>query len=333
MSDSISFEEFQTERLRQRAVENGLKNQREEKPDKIISKNQGISSIEEKKSVTFKKVLGEKIYKAGILVESIEVQTSLVVLIWLDLIATATSIAIHDNSFFEKEYTSIAHQFLQSFSSFALIVFILDLQILNFTFGIRSVLSHPGYMLDCFVIIVCLYSRISSSLSESNSILIRFIAFLRVWRIARLFSSAMDILMDDHKQAQAEIYELEAKIEQLTNKSIQTEQRLKQEREAKNRVEKVLQGYKDEAETLAEALEIAAYDVAVTMAKEQESIKKENAFIDERGDEFYDGQPEIKEEEINDNLPVTSKESRIVVHSDGTFETKQEQLEQNDLRH
>ena len=338
MSHSLTFEEFQTAQRRRRALRNGLDIQssgpsvppKKEDPDQVKSINETEREVEAIESV--KHYLTQKLSKAGLLAESIDVQTILVVLIWLDLVASATSIALDESSLLKNSgvssYKIICHQLLQSFSSFALVVFMIELQTLTITFGIRAVLSHPGYMVDCFVVFINLYSRLSSPLLKTNidTSLVRFISLLRVWRLARLFSCAMEKAKEEHIYTLAELEELELKTGLLKNETLKIENRLKQEREAKLRVEKILQGYKDENETLAEALEIAAYDVAVVIAKDKKIKEDIGTYIDGGEDQFYDGKPDLDESISDENLSIPPTVSRIIVHRDGKFETKQDTM-------
>ena len=87
--------------------------------------------------------------------------------------------------------------------------------------------------------------------------------------------------------------------------------------EARKSVELMLKGYKDEVETLSEALKIAALDVAESardefMAEEEAGMYEgEEGEIDEEGDEFFnegdEGAPEIE---------------TFVVRDDGSFAKK-----------
>ena len=74
----------------------------------------------------------------------------------------------------------------------------------------------------------------------------------------------------------------------------------------------MLRGYKDEVETLSEALKIAAIDVAE--AAQQQLMEDDGVFVDDEDDEFFDDGSEGKKKKSHGNT--------FVVNSDGTFEKK-----------
>mmetsp|Transcript_27591 Transcript_27591/g.40603 ORF Transcript_27591/g.40603 Transcript_27591/m.40603 type:complete len:353 (+) Transcript_27591:137-1195(+) len=346
-----SFEEFHTARKRQRAMEHAEKvnvtkpprtssptSQNEEgdniqstkitRSSLLYTKNVDSSdSSTDRRKATSRSVsqLGSRI-SLGQLLELPEVQLVTIALIYLNLIATTLEALLSKQSHTTKDYnvdidSDDNHHInllnlLQSFIGFTLFFFLVELMILLFTFRSRF-FGHFGYVLDLFILIICF----GNILSGSNYDYVRLLGFARVWRMARLVSSTLDVADCEHNVTKGKLFKEEQNVNNLRKQLVIMEESKENEKDIRKKVEGMLQGYKDEVETLTEALKIAAYDVANDAYRElelcdqssSENEEKESrvVFVDEDGDEFYDNG--------NDHV---MKEGRIVVHEDGSYELR-----------
>ena len=326
---SQSFEEFHTSQRRQRAVQKAS--------EEIVSKRTPSEVDNNLDNVVSSKVherpnekdwkpistyITSNVQKAGIFVEKVEVQIIVLSFIWFDLILSAIDLLLQNNQFSIENLAfpvKIVNQILVSLANFNLVIFLVELHLLILVFGVKKFAMHPGYMIDYIIISVNAYSEfLMSNFHKKDECFLRLLGLLRVWRIVRVFSSSLDLIRQETKLSNVALSEEKQKTTVLENELQNMKTKLELEVAAKVRVEKMLQGYKDEAETLTEALEIAAYDITVAMANSDEN----KAFIDEVGDKFYDGKnTSVPDPNSYDLTNInTSKKTKIVVKNDRTFE-------------
>ena len=93
------------------------------------------------------------------------------------------------------------------------------------------------------------------------------------------------------------------------------EDMLKREIEAKKRVELMLRSYKDEVETLNEALKIAALDIAEAAGSEMGSEEEDEEF-DDAGEDEEPAPPRDR------SAPKEKKSQTIFVNKDGSYGQK-----------
>uniref|UniRef100_A0A6U2PDJ5 Voltage-gated hydrogen channel 1 n=1 Tax=Leptocylindrus danicus TaxID=163516 RepID=A0A6U2PDJ5_9STRA len=327
----ISFEEFHAARKRERAQLQALELNEKENQKRETSKKATDEKLETlPKSVTLGSYYSSRLKAAGEFVELFEVQSVIVLLIFLDLVATTSSMLIeitfkdvHENAasraYIVSSVTTIS-KILNSASAFALAIFVVELLALCLTFGLRNFLSHPGYFIDLTVISLCILDEGAFSTAPISKFY-HVLGFLRLWRLARLVRTALESAWNAHQETRAS---LDAKNEEAYRLSIEltrTKKSVELEIEARKRVEKMLQGYKDEVETLNEALEIAAYDVMLATAAADQGFENEVDTTTKEietnldGDVFYSG-----EEEISEPLAMNAKgRGAIVILKDGTI--------------
>lgn len=247
--------------------------------------------------------------------ETNEVQFVISTLIYFDLIASIIMLLMDDKYITvhpEIEETvyqgeSILTRLISSFQSFALFCFVLEIGALFYAFRF-SVLSHCGYCLDIIIVFFIIYDDVY----DIHNFPPRLLGLLRIWRVARLVTTSLDQAQVSHDETKANLRNMKGKMEKLRAESEQLEESSRAEIDLRKQVEKMLQGFKDEVDTLKEALQIAALDVAGTAEEEFNERRKEESetkYMDEEGDEYYDGANE-----------ETQSNRKVVVHVDGTFE-------------
>ena len=293
----MSYEEFHTSQRRHRATKISPNGEvKSEMPQQSVTKNKEMrENSGDSQRVISPKGNGPLMRNSlGNLVESREVQMVLIVLIYSDLIASTFRLLIiqdqqrhissTDNELGEDESFSILLRALESFTGFTLFFFMLEIGALMFSFGPRF-FTHLGYGTDALIITLCL----ASELFRLGNIMVRLLGFFRIWRVARLVSTILWLAQAEHTKTKSCLRDEQRRGERLCSRVNFLEESSKNEISHRKQVEKTLQGYKDEVETLAEALKIAAFDVAGAaheIAPEQKI--RDNLFVDKDGDEFFD---------------------------------------------
>ncbi|TMW69150.1 hypothetical protein Poli38472_001306 [Pythium oligandrum] len=157
---------------------------------------------------------------------------------------------------FESQVIRVVFQLLESLSGFIEFFFLLELTVLFLTFRWRF-LTHLGYMLDTMLVIGTIMCEI---FTQSKTL--RLLGIIRVWRVFRLVNTLVDRERRAHDLTREALDIEKARVFQLQTENIAAQESLKREYESRASVERMLQGFKDEADTLREALNIAARAVA-----------------------------------------------------------------------
>jgi hypothetical protein len=199
----------------------------------------------------------------GAFLEMNEMQILYIVVLFLTLAAELLMAqAVLENSEMDydhdyKESLNVLILSLLNFITFARYFFMVELVALVLIFQLK-VLGVYGYLIDASVLIVQMrygaepvYGRLLSVLS-----------FLRLWRVYRLYSKSISeerILqsktVDSLENTRKELIKFKT---ELSTK----DEELDKEKDARKAVEEMLQNYKEEVDTLNEALKIAARDIA-----------------------------------------------------------------------
>ena len=338
----ISFEEFHATRKRERAQLQSTELSKKESKQRVNSVKRENDEKNEAsiKPASLGSYYASRLKAAGEFVELFEVQSAIVLLIFLDLLTTTSSMLLESSSSNANENDdspafvlspATISRILNSVSAFALAVFAIELLTLCFTFGLRNFLSHPGYLIDFIVVSLCMMSEGPQGAfkNSSRSNFFHVLGYIRLWRLARLVRTALESAWNVHQETEALLNVKKDEADHLLIELMRSKKSVELEIEARKRVEKMLQGYKDEVETLNEALEIAAYDVMLaTDAAEEDRgnmLKEEPKEVETNldGDVFYTGEEEISHERDHDNESrVENERSRgrtIVIQKDGTI--------------
>lgn len=234
--------------------------------------------------------------------------------------------------------------------TFALSFFVCEILVVILVFG-RNTLTHFGYAVDLLIIGIQLHSEHKLSRGANFS---RLLNLFRLWRLFRLFTS----MVQSEKDRQSnELILLDKVRDQLRVREIEVSElksEVDKEREARDAIESMLSSYKDEVDTLNEALRIAAMDIADVAQGDEEGGE-----YGEHGDDGDDGSSLNSEEDADEaaagasgsssndrrrpvsksammravmsdslNFPSSaaqqgrSTKAAFLVHEDGTFERK-----------
>merc|ERR1740124_1363838 len=282
---TLSFEEFHTAQKRERASQSVATNNKNRPPADEASTRDADNANDKLPTTATKSSWSQR--TIGKTLETCEVQFAVSALIYLDLIASTLLLFINNHrteTYGSSTAQTIYHEHslptcvLTSFQNFTLICFVLELTALLYAFRL-STLSHLGYVTDILIVLTIVYDGAYGP----AGIPLRLLGLLRVWRIARLVATAVDGVRALH-----DVTRLGAGVERL-----EEEGRL--EREGRVEVERMLRGFKDEADTLKEALQIAAVEVAGVAEEElgeDGCVGREVECVEDGGERYYDGSGE-----------------------------------------
>ena len=169
---------------------------------------------------------------------------------------------------------------------------------------------HVGYLTDLVIISICIFGELKSWGSE-----IRLLNFLRVWRLLRLVNSMSADSRADQNDTLNVLQLEKLKTQQLTSEKALIQDSLLREVESRKRVEYMLRGYKDEVDTLSEALKIAALDVAEAARDElmDEDDSGSEGDYDEDGEQFFENESKGRKE---------GGQETFVIKSDGSYDKR-----------
>jgi len=144
---------------------------------------------------------------------------------------------------------------------------------------------------------------------------IHLLAFLKCWRLLRLFTTLINNVKADHQLTKTELLQSEQKISEMELDISRKDDAINREIDGRKRLMQTLQGYKDEVDTLNEALRIAAMDVAMVAEEEDEEDDLDldmDSDLEEDDDESDLGSEEDEDAEEDDiNLGEESDENNL----------------------
>ncbi|KAE9017521.1 hypothetical protein PF010_g6780 [Phytophthora fragariae] len=226
--------------------------------------------------------------RLGAVLETTEVQLTMVVLIALDVGCTALEMHLHDQQQLAlalqqlnggasldvggSVLVRIATRLVESFTGFTLFLFLIELAVLLAAFR-RQFFAHAGYVLDMVVVGVSLAMEL-----YAQSKAVRLLGILRVWRVLRLVRRLVDQERAAHDGTRLLLEQEQLKLLHVRMQKDAAHESLKREYESRSGLEQLLRSYKDEIVTLKEALQIAAQAVAeATMVENAPVISDEFA--------------------------------------------------------
>lgn len=244
-------------------------------------------------------------------------------LLLLDTFAAFTEIYL--TSTYDQGQILLYSKFLRSFLKFTSIIFSLEIFLVYIAFGLSS-LQHFGYILDLLVLVSQLLLDYYGAGSEN-----RLLNILRVWRPMRLTDSMVsaekdvqNILKDQLDKKEENIKKLEMKLE-----SLQSE--IEKEKSAKQSIESMLLNYKEEVDTLNEALKIAAMDIAevaqaeddLFTSEDEDDIDGEDTIEKSNASSTYKNKTDILRSALAEQDEyISDSKSTFIIHEDGKFERK-----------
>jgi len=251
--------------------------------------------------------------KAGFYLEALEVQIITIGLIAADIIGSVVTIMFTCGGDSQSALERAVLNLVESLMGFTLVYFIMELGALVFAFKL-SFFAHLGNLLDTAVIAVCLVYEI-----QGKSRGIRLVGLLRSWRFLRLVSTLMARKDKDMESAIEGWQHDQELLEKSRVEIARLEDALRRESDSKKRVEKMLKGYKDEVETLNEALKIAALDIANAGG---DQLLLDEEYSDENSDLSSTRDGPLKTD-TRPEKPSGGGTKTFFVKNDGTYELRE----------
>jgi hypothetical protein len=264
----------------------------------------------------------------GDFLELHSMQSFYITLLVLDTFGAFAEIALSANPVANQLFpilTSQAVRGLRLFSKLNLVFFSVEILLVYVAFGLNTV-THFGYMSDVLVITAQL-TLDYYGVGRIN----RLLNLLRVWRPIRLLAGLVQLERLEKEALQQKLAEkddiIRTNVTELENAGVE----LSKEKGARESIESMLQNYKEEVDTLNEALKIAAMDIA-------EVAQTDDDFLDtDDDDEGEDDQVTLSSKAessahskvsklravLGDNISAeANKPSTFVIREDGGFERR-----------
>ena len=224
---------------------------------------------------------------------------------------------------------------LSSFSDFSLLFFALEIFSIVVIFNF-AVFGHIGYTLDCLVVGFQIWTEYTG-----DGLQCRLLNLLRYWRLARFVSALVSIEKDAHEQSRQLLVDKDGKCRQLEGNARRIQEELDKEKEARQAVDEMLAIYKEEVDTLNEALKIAAMDIAEVAEADDDLLLSddedegaeggdENDFVDASASSYDKARNKevlMREARRDANNPAAAAQRKAQsgghtfhVHEDGTFD-------------
>jgi hypothetical protein len=218
-----------------------------------------------------------------------------------------------------NQYVVIA--ILKSINGFCLSSFAIELLLTMLVFRL-SIIGHIGYLVDIMVVMAQLYLELEGAGRET-----RLLNVFRVWRLVRLFNTFVGMEAESHNVTKQQL--AVASNEQVELRATITRLQLdvEKEKESKNAVESMLQGYKEEVDTLNEALRIAAMDIADVAQADDDLLESD----DEENDQLTASEIDAssQHDKAADILSIVEgsaaslpSSATIYVNEDGSYQRK-----------
>lgn len=161
---------------------------------------------------------------------------------------------------------------VQSFMGFTSIFFAAEIITVFSVFGL-SIIGHWGYTADVLFITYQLYQD-----TLGNGKMARLLNIFKFWRLFRLFNSMVSIEKESHEQTIEKLGLKDVVIKKLELENNTLKEQVVKEKEARDSIEDMVQNYRDEVDTLNEALKIAAMDIAEVAQADDDMFDDEDDF-------------------------------------------------------
>jgi hypothetical protein len=320
----LSFDEFRAINARKRQGEK-IEDKQTEITSKSNEKNEGKSSLSSTSlssststASSSSSVSSSSSFGLGNFLEMSEMQVVVIVLIIFDSFASFLQVSLLSEGE-SSANLELTMKLLKSFTTFTVFFFALEIIALLISFRLK-LLGHLGYLIDILVVGFELSEAI-----KGTGIQYRVLNILRFWRLIRLFQSLVNLERDAHNDTLKLLEGIQLKKQFLEEKIQLLTDDLRKEQEARVSIEDILQNYKEEVDTLNEALKIAAMDIAeVAEADDEDFLSDEDDGVEgDRGDDDDDemksipsrreGDAEIKSDTLS--LATASEHSHKEVKS------------------
>ncbi len=294
---------------------NSLKESESELPNSSTNRSDAEKSPTDT-STSARKILGD-------FLELQSMQTLYIVLLILDTFAAFAEISLTNSSQISKNlFPHLINQAVKSLkflSKLNLMFFSMEILMVYVAFGLATI-THFGYMTD-FAIITMQLTLDYYGVGRIN----RLLNLLRVWRPVRLLAALIHIEREENKDLRKEIADRDDSIH-LKNAEIENLKiELSKEKNARESIETMLQNYKEEVDTLNEALKIAAMDIAEVAQADEDILDSDNddddATLSSNAESSVNSKVNKLRAALGENLAADTK-STFVIHENGGFEKK-----------
>lgn len=284
------------------------------RPNLLVAMSQNVEN-----PILKETILSWSRHDVGSKLETIVVQSAIVLLLYFDLIAYISLHVMESETLFDasQDTIEILPNLLISFLNFTLFVFLLELMGVIYAFG-WSTFSHFGYVLDILVVTMMIHNQ----MYDWTIFPLRFLVVFRVWRVIRLMNSIVRLVQEKFDSCKAKLLKSRKQIHQLELEVSHLKESTKTEMKLRKSAEKRMQSYQDEIDTLNEALRIAALDVLnLDHNEEFESfLAEEVEKRDENEEVFYD--PTEIHNERNDSTVEVNHEGIPLDTNTGINDTR-----------
>lgn len=261
----------------------------------------------------------------GDFLELQSMQTIYIILLVLDTFAAFAEVCLTSNSQIPRNlFPQVIQQVvkgLKIFSKFNLMLFSLEILMVYVAFGLATI-THFGYMTD-FLVITAQLTMDYYGVGRIN----RLFNLLRVWRPVRLLCSLIYIERQEKKELTIIVQEKEEKLQSKDHEIENLKIELSKEKNARESIESMLQNYKEEVDTLNEALKIAAMDIAEVAQTEDDILdsdednEEDDGTLSSHAESSVNSKVSKLRAALGDNLAADTK-STFIIHEDGGFEKK-----------
>lgn len=316
----LSFDEFHAAKQRERSI-NSTTNKKSSTTTKTKS-NKSKASInnESKNSNSNSLSLRQNI---GVFIELNQMQILSVIFIVLDTFIAFSEMFLRlsvlskwqddviNKIFISKAILSYILAAMVLFGKYVRIYFTIELLLIFFAFGTKA-FGHIGYFVDTLVLILQLYLEIMKFGSET-----RLLNILRLWRIMRFYNDLLEIEKGKIETFKKSMETLEQSNQKLMSDLKNVNDDLKREKESKIAIEDMLQNYKEEVDTLNEALKIAAMDIAEVandddLLDEVDELQDDLMFENEVNEDIKSDQfDEIEDEYVDAPISAYDKSNNV----------------------
>lgn len=269
---TLTFEEFQTVRRRQRSIVDAAtaaskrQNKANDSTPASPSADETRKAEDDTPSTPKDDAIGKwRGWRQSLeyCIEDPKVQIVVLVLVYLDILlgtwSMATQLASESTGEGHSDEWSIPLHFIRN-TILYLHCFELLLQMI--IFHVRF-FSHWGYAIDTFLIAARILKRHDAD--PMNNYYLHLSCFIRIWRYIRLVQTHIAIEAKKHNITKKELSSHVKSIDEWTTKALLLQEDVEREKVLRIQNEDMAKGCLEEMETLREALQIAAVDVAAAL--------------------------------------------------------------------
>ena len=163
----------------------------------------------------------------------------------------------------------VVHDALLAFTSFTLVFFSFEVGLVLMAFRSRTT-GHWGYLLDAVLVSTQVYGEVFGW-----GLSIHLLNIFRYWRLVRMTAYLINKETESHDLTKGELAAQTTVLVRAQNDVKRGALDLTREQEARTAVDEMLFSYKEEVDTLNEALKIAAMDIAEVAEADDDLLSDE----------------------------------------------------------